>query len=82
MSSLHGACAEVIASGAAITADERAFVSVVAVRGRDGEEILPPCGNCRQILSTYAPGCDVLVPRGASYAKVRAADLLPAAYGS
>jgi cytidine deaminase len=80
--SLHGACAEVIAIGAAITAGERAFESIVAVRGHDGEEILPPCGNCRQILSTYAPDCEVLVPCGTSYTKVRAADLLPGAYGS
>ena len=43
--SVHGACAEQVALGAAITNGERDFAAVVAVRGSDGEEILPPCGN-------------------------------------
>lgn len=59
--SMHGACAEQIAIGAAITAGEREFETIVAVRGEQGEEILPPCGNCRQILCDYMPECWVIV---------------------
>ena len=53
--SVHGACAEQVALGAAMTAGEREFTDIVAVRGPEGAELLPPCGNCRQLLSDYAP---------------------------
>ena len=46
--SLHGACAEQVAIGAAVTNGERAFETIVAVRGKEGEEIIPPCGNCEE----------------------------------
>jgi hypothetical protein len=59
--SLHGACAEQVAIGTAITNGERNFDAIVAVRGKEGEEIIPPCGNCRQILHDYMPDCDVIV---------------------
>ena len=60
--SIHGACAEQVAIGAAITAAEREFEAIVAVEGEKGDRIiLPPCGNCRQILSDYAPDCRVIV---------------------
>ncbi len=42
----HGACAEIIAIGTAITAGEREFDCIVAISGEG--DILPPCGNCRQ----------------------------------
>lgn len=76
--SLHGACAEQIALGAAITNGEREFECVVAVRGANGEEILPPCGNCRQILSDYAPDCEVILSEDGQ--KVTARELIPYAY--
>ena len=78
--SLHGACAEFVAVGAAITAGEREFITIVAVRGADGEEILPPCGNCRQMLADYAPDCYVIVPTEAGLRKVKAQELLPNRY--
>ena len=59
--SLHGVCAEQVAIGTAITNGERNFDAIVAVRGEEGEEIIPPCGNCRQILHDYMPDCDVIV---------------------
>ena len=59
--SLHGGCAEQVAIGTAITNGEREFDAIVAVRGKEGEEIIPPCGNCRQILHDYMPECDVIV---------------------
>ena len=66
--SIHGACAEQVALGAAITSGERDFITIVAVRGADGEEIIPPCGNCRQILCDYAPECEVIVTEKAGAA--------------
>ena len=78
--SIHGSCAESIALGTAITAGEREFVTLVSMRGADGEEFLAPCGNCRQMLAGYAPDCDVIVPTGSGTAKVKAVDLLPFAH--
>ena len=78
--SIHGACAEQIALGAAITAGEKEFVCIVAVEGQDGENILPPCGNCRQILADYAPECFVILNVNNQVVKVKAKDLLPFAY--
>ena len=78
--SLHGACAEQIAIGTAITNGEREFETIVAVRGRQGEEILPPCGNCRQILHDYMPECGVIVSVKGTPKKIAAKDLLPFSY--
>lgn len=78
--SLHGACAEQVAIGAAITHGEREFETVVAVRGKDGEEIIPPCGNCRQILHDYMPGCEVIISINGENKKIRAKELLPFSY--
>lgn len=78
--SLHGACAEQVAIGAAITQGEREFKTVVAVRGREGEEIIPPCGNCRQMLFDYMPECEVILMAGGEKGKVMAKELLPFAY--
>lgn len=77
---LHGACAEQVALGAAITQGERVFETIAAVRGEAGEELLPPCGNCRQILCDYAPDCRVILDTGNGPEKVRAGALLPFAY--
>lgn len=78
--SLHGACAEQIAIGTAITNGERAFETIVAVRGKRGEEIIPPCGNCRQLLCDYAPMCEVIIVVNGKTKKVCAKELQPFAY--
>ena len=78
--SLHGACAEQVALGTAITNGERDFEAIVAVRGREGQEVIPPCGNCRQILHDYMPGCTVILSVGGQLKKVEAEELLPYAY--
>jgi len=78
--SMHGACAEMVAVGSAITHGEREFDSIVAVRGKTGEEILPPCGNCRQFLSDYMPDCKVIINTKNKLKKITARELLPFAY--
>lgn len=78
--SLHGACAEQVAIGTAITNGEKDFETIVAVRGKDGEEIIPPCGNCRQILHDYMPDCEVIVSVCGKLGKCKAEELLPFSY--
>ncbi len=78
--SLHGACAEQVAIGAAITNGERDFEAIVAVRGKEGEEIIPPCGNCRQILHDYMPACQVILSVDGERKKIEAKELLPFSY--
>ena len=78
--SVHGACAEQIAIGTAITNGERQFDAIVAVRGRDGAEIIPPCGNCRQILHDYMPECEVILCVEGQNIKIKAKELLPFSY--
>lgn len=78
--SLHGACAEQVAIGTAITNGERDFEAIVAVRGEEGEEIIPPCGNCRQMLHDYTPDCEVITPVRGELKKIRAKELLPFSY--
>lgn len=79
---INGTCAEQVALGTAITEGQRDFTTIVAVRGENGEEIIPPCGNCRQILSDYAPDCGVILDCDGTLAKMPARDLLPFAYHS
>ena len=76
----HGACAEMIAIGSAITNGEREFECLVAVRGETGEEILPPCGNCRQVIFDYMPDCKVIINTNNKLKKLAVRELLPFAY--
>ena len=79
----HGACAEVIAIGSAVTAGEREFDTIVAVLGGETRKILPPCGNCRQMMFEYCPDIKVIVnDEKGELIKVRARDLLPFAWES
>ena len=68
------------AIGAAVTQGERDFDTIVAVRGKDGSEIIPPCGNCRQILHDYMPDCEVILSVAGQHAKIKAKELLPFSY--
>lgn len=78
--SVHGACAEQIAIGTVITNGERQFDAIVAVRGRDGAEIIPPCGSCRQILHDYMPEREVILCVEGQNIKIKAEELLPFSY--
>ncbi len=78
-----GPCAEPIAVGCAISAGERALERIVAVGGdAPPYHVIPPCGNCRQLLFDYAPDCMVLVGRDSKVVKARARDLLPDPYSN
>ena len=78
---IHGSCAEFISIGAAITAGEREFDTIVAVHEHAQNSLLPPCGNCRQMLFEYSPDIKVIL-NGPSGQPVKAdiKDLLPLAY--
>nr|MDD6335350.1 cytidine deaminase [bacterium] len=78
---IHGSCAEFIAIGAAITAGERQFDAITAVHLKAHNNLVPPCGNCRQMLFEYCPDIRVILngPDG-SPVKVPLKELLPLAY--
>ena len=80
---IHGSCAEYVAMGMAISAGEREFDTIVAVHESHVNRVIPPCGNCRQMLFEYCPDVLVIVnDEQGSLIKVRAADLLPFAWQS
>ena len=77
----YGPCAEPIALGAAISAGEREFLSIVAVGGWDQRyPVMSPCGNCRQMLLDYAPAALVILEYEGRRVKIEVRQLLPAAY--
>jgi cytidine deaminase len=77
----YGPCAEPVAIGAAISRGEREFLTVVAVGGGNRNyPVMPPCGNCRQLLWDYAPESAVLLDKDGALIKVGIGDLLPMAY--
>ncbi len=79
----YGPCAEPIAIGSAISQGEREIVSIVAVGvSEDSYLVIPPCGNCRQLLFDYAPDCMVIIPHDDKVVKIRARELLPDAFSN
>ena len=80
---IHGSCAEYITIGCAISAGERDFDTIVAVHDKHLNRVIPPCGNCRQMLYEYCPGIQVIVnDESGKLIKVEAKDLLPFAWQS
>ena len=78
---IHGSCAEFISVGAAITAGQRDFDTIVAVHDKAQNYLLPPCGNCRQMLLEYCPHIKVIInDADGNMVKVKINDLLPFAY--
>lgn len=78
---IHGSCAEFISIGAAITAGERDFDTIVAVHEKAHNSLLPPCGNCRQMLFDYCPSIKVILnDEQGNIIKVGIKDLLPFSY--
>lgn len=76
----HGACAEMIAMGTAITNGKREFECIVAIGGDNSDIIYSPCGNCRQMLSDYCPECFVIINTQDGIKKTNAKNLIPFAY--
>lgn len=78
---IHGSCAEYITMGIAISAGERQFDTIVAVHEKAHNCVIPPCGNCRQMLYGYCPEIKVIVnDESGKLVKVKAKDLLPFAW--
>lgn len=78
---IHGSCAEFISMGAARSAGEREFDTIVAVFKGAPNHLLPPCGNCRQMLLEYSPNIKVILnDENLNMVKVSIIDLLPLAY--
>ncbi len=77
----YGPCAEPIALGAALSSGERDFLTIVAIDGgHPGYPVMPPCGNCRQLLLDYAPDAMVILNYKNKLVKVKVTELLPAPY--
>lgn len=77
----HGSCAEYIVMGIAVSAGERAFDTIVAVHDKMPNGLIPPCGNCRQMLLEYAPDIKVILNNDEGQpVKVGIRDLLPFAW--
>lgn len=68
-----------IALGKAISEGERNFLTIVAVNGLNGE-IMPPCGNCRQLLSDYLPDGYVIIEDNKQIKKIKIKNLIPYPY--
>ena len=78
---IHGSCAEYVTMGCAISSGERDFDTIVAVHEKHLNGVIPPCGNCRQMLFEYCPDIFVIVnDEDGRLIKVRARDLLPFAW--
>ena len=75
---IHGACAEYIAMGIAISAGEREFDTIVAVHKDFPNQVIAPCGNCRQMLIEYCPDIKVILnDYENNMVKVGIKDLIP-----
>ena len=51
-------CAERVAVGAAVAAGKREFRCIAIAA--DSDEVISPCGACRQVLAEFNPGLAVL----------------------
>lgn len=78
-------CAERNALGTAVVEGATRFVAIAIVTelGKDGRPG-SPCGSCRQALSEFAPGLEVVMagPEGGSRIRRSMAELLPHAFSA
>lgn len=78
---VHGACAEYVVMGTAVSAGEREFDTIVAAHEHAANGVISPCGNCRQMLVEYCPDVKVILNDDTGrLIKVAASDLLPFAW--
>lgn len=79
-------CAEAIAVGRLILEGDGTIECAVAVRHHKEHELLqeitvvPPCGACREMLTDFDPGAEVIVPGPAGLMRVPLTYLLPLPY--
>lgn len=78
-------CAEPTALAEALFNKEERFDMIVSVFWNGDASVDPvivsPCGNCRQVLCTFAPDLEVIVGMSNSKVKsLRASELLPSCY--
>ena len=75
---IHGACAEYVTMGIAVSAGEREFDTIVAAHKDFPNKVITPCGNCRQMLMEYCPDIKVILNNDeGDLVKVGIRDLLP-----
>lgn len=78
---IHGSCAEFIAMGCAITAGEHDFDVIAAFHLKAPNNLVPPCGNCRQMLYEYCPDIKVILnDSNGQKIKTSIRELLPLPY--
>ena len=78
---IHGTCAEYVAIGSAIADGQKQFDTIVAVHDNVKNFVIPPCGNCRQMMMKYCPDVKVILnDENGELIKVKASDLLPYAW--
>jgi len=68
-------CAEYAAVGAMVSEGASQILTIVAVNGKKNI-VLPPCGNCRQLLREFGNPYVILTVRGRQV-KVRLSELYP-----
>ena len=79
-------CAEAIAVGRLILEGNGTIECVVAVRHPKEHEsvqeiaVVPPCGACRELLTDFDPGAEVIVPGAGGLVRVPVSLLLPLPY--
>jgi len=79
-------CAEAIAVGRLILEGDGTIECVVAVRHPKEHEamqdiaVVPPCGACRELLTDFDPGAEVIVPGAGGLIRVPVSLLLPLPY--
>jgi cytidine deaminase len=68
-------CAERSALASAVAAGRKVFKRLVLVTS--GEEAVPPCGACREVLAEFAPKLLVMAEAGNDHGEWRLDELLP-----
>ncbi|UCZ55029.1 cytidine deaminase [Bacillus shivajii] len=81
-------CGEAMAIGKSISEGEHEFETIVAVAHPHPHEdiekcwVVAPCGMCRELISDYGKGADVIIMYNGDLVKCNAMELLPEKYTS